>query len=72
MSYRPGRLLIVHAGEGPRLIRSALAMGPLRNSSQRRLEQQESLNGVPLGIGDRLQGILRPGSNGHGGYTDIQ
>jgi len=47
-------------------------MRPLRNSRQPRLEQQESLNGIPLGVGDGLQGILRPGSNGHGGYTDIQ
>ena len=38
----------------------------------RHLEQQECLNGIPLGLGHGLQASLRPGSNGHGGYTDIQ
>ena len=70
----PGRLLIVHAGERPRLIRRTLAMGSRRNRSRcgRLLEQQECLNGVPLGLGHGLQASLRPGSNGHGGYTEFQ
>ena len=64
----------VHATKSPRLIGSTIAMRSRRNSNRRllKLEQEEGLNGVPLGLGDGLQGILRPGSNGHGGYTDFQ
>lgn len=66
-------LLIVHAAKSPRLIRRTLAMGSRRNSRcGRLLEQQECLNGVPLGLGHGLQASLRPGSNGHGGYTEFQ